>query len=49
MEKQSTREALIRRIADLEAELLVYRNRPELTFASDAFSLQILTTPEDDR
>ena len=39
MEKQSTREALIQRIADLEAELLVYRNRPEMTFASDAFGL----------
>ena len=28
MEKQSTREALIQRIADLEAELLVCRKRP---------------------
>ena len=39
MEKQSTREALIQRIADLEAELLVWQNRAELTAASGAFSL----------
>ncbi len=39
MEKQSTREALIQRIADLEAELLVCRNRPERTCTSGAFGL----------
>ena len=39
MEKQSTREALIQRIAELEAELLVCRDSPERTFASGAFGL----------
>ncbi len=39
METQPTREALIQRIADLEAELRVYRNRLELASACDAFSL----------